>query len=193
MPKLSALALAVSAAAVVALTSAAVPASATPLATPSASGMSPNSSVITPSVISANEKTAFDFFVAKGLTKKQAAGIVGNFDQESGMDPTIKQYGGGPGRGIAQWSVGGRWDTTSGDNEVHYTNVVLGVSRYDLEGQLKFTWHELTDIGYGYSSLKATTTVNSATTVFESKFEICGDCNTAARESFANAAYNKYS
>ena len=41
----------------------------------------------------------------------QAAGIIGNLDQESGMDPTISQYDGGPGRGIAQWSTGGRWDT----------------------------------------------------------------------------------
>src|SRR5580658_5394526 len=59
-----------------------------------------------------NDKIAFDFFVGKGLSKDQAAGIVGNLDQESGMDPTIWQYGGGPGRGIAQWSAGGRWDTS---------------------------------------------------------------------------------
>lgn len=160
--------------------------------TPAAvSGMSHSPSVITPSVISANEKTAFDYFVGKGLTKKQAAGIVGNLDQESGMDPTIKQYGGGPGRGIAQWSVGGRWDTSS-INEVDYTNNTLGVSRYNLDGQLKFIWKEFTSEGYGFTALKATTTIDSATTTFESKYEICGDCNTAARESFANAAYNKY-
>lgn len=58
---------------------------------------------------------------------------MGNLDQESGMSPTIKQPG-GPGRGIAQWSVGGRWDTYNGDNEVHYTNKVLGVSRYNSPG-----------------------------------------------------------
>ena len=75
---------------------------------------------------------------------------------------------------------------------VHYTNVTLGVSRYNLTGQLKFIWHELTTEGFGYSSLKSTTTINGAVTVFESKYEICGDCNTAARESFASAAYNKY-
>ncbi len=59
----------------------------------------------------ASDQIAFDYFVGKGLTDVQAAGIVGNLDQESGMSPTIAQYGGGPGRGIAQWSVGGRWDT----------------------------------------------------------------------------------
>ena len=98
-------------------------------------------------------------------------------------------------RGIGQRQrlvTTGRWDTTSGDNEVHYTNVVLGVSRYNLDGQLKFTWHELTDIGYGYSALKNTTTVKEATDVFASKFEICGDCNNAAREQYASDAYNRY-
>lgn len=154
-------------------------------------GMSHTISAVNPNVISSNEKTAFDYFVSKGFTKKQAAGIVGNLDQESGMDPTIAQYGGGPGRGIAQWSVGGRWDTTS-INEVDYTNNTLGVSRYNLTGQLKFIWKELTSEGFGYSSLKATTTIDGATSVFASKYEICGDCNLAARESFANAAYNKY-
>src|ERR1700683_922620 len=53
-----------------------------------------------------NEKTAYDYFGAKGLTNFQAAGIVGNLDQESGVDPTIDQENGGPGRGIAQWSAG---------------------------------------------------------------------------------------
>ena len=60
--------------------------------------------------LSSNTHTAFNYFVAKGLTKRQSAGIVGNLLQESSMNPTIKQYGGGPGRGIAQWSGGGRWD-----------------------------------------------------------------------------------
>src|SRR4051812_26829508 len=61
----------------------------------------------------ANDKAAYDFFVAKGLTPFQAAGIVGNLDQESGVNPASVQFGGGPGRGIAQWSVGGRWDSSN--------------------------------------------------------------------------------
>ena len=65
-----------------------------------------------------NEKPAFDYFRLKGLTDIQSAGIVGNLDAESGLDPTIHQIGGGPGRGIAQWSAGARWDTTPGDNVV---------------------------------------------------------------------------
>src|SRR5215510_6834875 len=62
----------------------------------------------------ANDKTAYDYFVGKGLTNFQSAAVVGNLDQESGVNPTISQAGGGPGRGIAQWSTGGRWDTIRG-------------------------------------------------------------------------------
>src|ERR1017187_2975403 len=59
--------------------------------------------------LDANEQPAFDFFVGKGLTTFQAAGIVGNLVQESNVSPTSVQAG-GPGRGIAQWSTGGRWE-----------------------------------------------------------------------------------
>src|SRR5262245_39315323 len=105
----------------------------------------------------ANDKAAYDFFVAKGLTSFQAAGIVGNLDQESGVSPTSVQYGGGPGRGIAQWSVGGRWDT-SNPNVLHYAST-QGVSATSLNLQLNFIWYELTTVGYGYTQLKATTNV----------------------------------
>src|SRR4051812_32496253 len=76
------------------------------------------------SPIFGNDKTSFDYFVGKGLTPIQAAGIVGNLDQESGDSPTAVQSG-GPGRGVAQWSVGGRWDTSPGDNE----NAFVGASK----------------------------------------------------------------
>ena len=66
--------------------------------------------VATPLVAHAedNNQTAFDFFVGHGLTKEQSAGIVGNLMAESGdpINPRAVQPG-GPGRGIAQWSVGG--------------------------------------------------------------------------------------
>ncbi len=155
-------------------------------------GMSPNSTELVAGVNRTNEKIAFDFFVAKGLTKKEAAGIIGNLDQESLMDPRASQAG-GAGRGIAQWSVGGRWDTYNGDNEVDYTNGTLGVSRWNLNGQLKFIWYELTHFSYyGLSELKATTTIDGAVVVFQDKFEGCGTCNTAARKAYAHDAYNRY-
>src|SRR2546423_1252307 len=82
-----------------------------------------------------NEQTAFNYFVTKGLTKVQAAGIVGNLIQESGVSPTSVEFGGGPGRGIAQWSVGGRWNSSGADSVQSYA-ASHGGSRWDLTVQL---------------------------------------------------------
>jgi len=139
----------------------------------------------------ANDRAAFDFFINKGLTGVQAAGIVGNLDQESGVDPTIVQYGGGPGRGIAQWSVGGRWDTSAGDNVTSYASQ-QGESRLSLNLQLEFIWFELTHIGYGYSDLKAATNVTDATLAFMDKYEICGTCASSQRIQYAKDVLAAY-
>jgi len=138
----------------------------------------------------ANDKPAFDYFVGKGLTPFQAAGIVGNLDQESGVNPNSVQSG-GPGRGIAQWSVGGRWDTSAGDNAVAYAaQHNLGV--HTLQLQLDFIWFELTTHGYGFTQLKATTNVTDATVEFMTRFEICGTCVTTQRVNYAKAVLAAY-
>src|ERR1044071_2750325 len=103
---------------------------------------------------SPNDETAFEFFVGKGLTAVQAAGVVGNLDQESQMNPNASQPG-GPGRGIAQWSVGGRWDTSANDNVVAFARA-RGASPTSLVLQLEFVWYELeTFPGYGLAELRA--------------------------------------
>lgn len=135
----------------------------------------------------ANDKIAFDFFVGKGLTDDQAAGIVGNLDQESSMDPTISEFGGGPGRGIAQWSAGGRWDTTAGDNVKSFA-AQHGESIFSLTTQLNFIWFELTEIGFGFSELRAAKSVDAAEADFQSLYEICGTCDASNRIAHADAA-----
>jgi hypothetical protein len=141
--------------------------------------------------LSNNEQTAFNYFVAKGLTKVQAAGIVGNLIQESSVIPTAVEYGGGPGRGIAQWSVGGRWNTSYHDNVTWYASQ-HGANRWSLSTQLGFIWYELTNYGYGYSQLRAATTVSAATIAFENHYEICGNCQQASRISYANQVLAAY-
>ena len=138
----------------------------------------------------ANDKAAFDFFVGKGLTTFQAAGIVGNLDQESGVDPHSAQSG-GPGRGIAQWSVGGRWDSSAGDNATAYA-AQQGLSVHSLQLQLEFIWFELTTHGYGLPQLRATTNVTDATVAFMARYEICGTCVQTQRVSFAKAVLAAY-
>jgi MYXO-CTERM domain-containing protein len=132
----------------------------------------------------ANDVTACNYFVGKGLSNFQAAGIVGNLDQESGVSPTAVQSG-GPGRGIAQWSVGGRWDTDANDNAEWYATQ-QGQSVDALTLQLDFIWYELTTFsGYGLASLKASTNVTDATVDFETDFEGCGQCDQSTRISYA--------
>ncbi len=138
-----------------------------------------------------NEQPAFDYFRSKGLTGEQSAGIVGNLDVESGLDPTIAQSG-GPGRGIAQWSVGARWDTTPGDNVKSYA-AQQGKSAVSLQLQLDFIWFELTMFpGYGLTKLKATTTVSAATSSFATNYEGCGACSTATRIAYAQSALDRF-
>src|SRR5262249_29086221 len=134
--------------------------------------------------LSSAEHTAYNFFVAKGLTKAQAAGVVGNLIQESNVIATAVQYGGGPGPGIAPWSVGGRWGSSHNDNVTWYANG-HGASRWALGTQLDFIWYELTNIGYGYSQLRGSGSVTAATEAFQDRYEICGQCDSSARVRYA--------
>jgi hypothetical protein len=140
------------------------------------------------SALSANETAAFNFFVAKGLTDVQSAGVVGNLMQESSMNPGAVQFGGGPGRGIAQWSTGGRWDTSAGDNAAAFASQ-HGMALGALTTQLDFIWFELTTFsGYGLAQLRAANTVSAAVSAFQNKYEICGQCESQNRINFANQA-----
>lgn len=139
-----------------------------------------------------NARTAFNYFVAKGLTDVQAAGIVGNLMQESSVRPTAVEYGGGPGRGIAQWSIGGRWNKSPNDNVVAFA-AARGGNRWSLNTQLDFIWHELTTFpSYGLADLRAATTVPQAVAVFQNKFERCGACSQTKRLEYARQALADY-
>jgi len=139
----------------------------------------------------ANDKAAFDYFLGKGLASYQAAGIVGNLDQESGVDPTAVQSG-GPGRGIAQWSVGGRWDTDASDNATWYAGT-QGQSVQSLQLQLDFIWYELTTFsGYGLAALQQSANVTDATIAFQNDFEGCGTCDQSTRIAYAQNVLSTY-
>lgn len=142
--------------------------------------------------LTSNEKTAYEFFVAKGLKNFQSAAVVGNLMQESSVNPAVAQYGGGPGRGIAQWSVGGRWDHDGSDNVVWYANK-HGEGAKTLHLQLEFVWYELTTFsGYGLSSLKSSSNITSATVDFQDKFEGCGQCDEGNRVHYAKQVLAAY-
>lgn len=158
-----------------------------------------------------NIEQAFRYFMTKGLRAEQAAGILGNLRQESGVNPAsdnpAAQGGGGGwipgvdqgGGGIAQWE-GGRWSGSSG--LLAYTAGKGDFKQPKGDGknwkvlsiQLDFLWGELShefpkNKQPGLKELKETTTVEQATIVFEEKFERAGIPNMPRRIKFANEVF----
>lgn len=86
------------------------------------------------------QKEAFDYFVAKGYSPAAAAGIVGNFVQESRLNPMARNPGdgrdGSDSIGIAQWN-------SDRANRFKQFAMSSGRNPYDLRTQLDFVDHEL--------------------------------------------------
>jgi len=85
-----------------------------------------------------NAAKIYNFFRGKGLSHEATSAIIGNLQQESGLNPKSMQAGGaGRGRGIAQWEVGGRFE------DLEEFARKKGKPWDDLETQLEFLWEEL--------------------------------------------------
>lgn len=160
-------------------------------------GSSPVSCVCSAISGSNNAQIAFNYFTSKGLTVEQSAGIVGNFEVEApGVDPMADQPN-GPGRGIAQWSEGGRWDTL-----LKFASI-RNVDPLSLQTQLDFVWFELTgdptteglpgaNRRGAYDALIKTTTIVEAVNVFVTLYEGAGIPHTDRRIREAEKAFNAY-
>lgn len=133
-----------------------------------------------------NIQQAFNYFITKGFTPAQSAGIVGNLIQESGVNPLRDQMNNGPGRGIAQWTVNERWAVL-----LRYAE-----SRGDprsLALQLDFIMAELTGTYPStLTDLKATTDVKGAVDVFLTEYERAGVANEPARLAHAQEVLSIY-
>jgi hypothetical protein len=117
-------------------------------------------------------KYAMDFFTSRGFTNQAAAGIVGNLVAESGVNPKSEQYGGGRGRGIAQWTVDQRWQTYLKFAKNRELNPL------DLDAQLRFIIHEMpSQMGESAKTIKTMTDANAAAKLFMDKYERPGKPN----------------
>ena len=130
---------------------------------------------------SPNAALAFDFFVSKGLTDFQAAGVVGNLQQESQLNP--RNY---PPSATAEQAFGiAAWHT---DRWLKLRSFFSNLDPWAFDTQLEFVWHELqTDPSYGLAKLRASTTVEDATLAFQDNFEKCGDCRPNTRIGYAKS------
>jgi hypothetical protein len=139
-----------------------------------------------PPPLPASAVDTYNNLIGQGLTPAQASGVVGNFIQESNVNPNE------PGGGIAQW-IGGRWTAL-----VAYAQSV-GQPANSLTAQLGYLWTELNGPEKAsLTALKATTTPAAAATSFQNNFERCRPdapgligCNTPARIANANNVYSQ--
>lgn len=121
-----------------------------------------------------------------GLTPTAAVGIVANLKAESNLDPAIKQLSGGPGRGLAQWEKGGRYDTDP-INLVKFAKK-KGTDWSDLDTQIDFILHEMErhpEYKRVKDMLNKAGNVEDATLIFLKKYEKAGTPHTDKRLKYA--------
>ena len=146
--------------------------------------------------ISDTATAVWKFFTGKGYSNHATAGIMGNLQQESSMDPTKKQYGGGPGRGIAQWTVSeGRFkglEAHAKSKGKDWTDLQSQLEWIDMElaGKDSTTASKLKKFG-GLDGFKKATDYKWAVEAFEKSFERAGKPNYANRYKYAQNYYDK--
>ena len=127
-----------------------------------------------------------DKLVNGGLTKTAAIGVVANLKAESNLDPGIKQIGGGPGRGLAQWEKGGRYDTDP--INLNKFAAKKGTNWADLDTQIDFILYEMEkhpEYRKVKEQLNKTDSVEKATLIFLKKYEKAGTPHTDKRLKYA--------
>ena len=126
-----------------------------------------------------------------GLTREQAAGVVGNLAHESmgfmelqEMNPTVRGSRGG--YGYAQWTGPRR-------NEFENYTRERGLRPDSYQANYGFLAHELrTTEKRSLAALRETRTVEQATRVFENKFERAGIKHMSGRIAAANSVYSTF-
>jgi hypothetical protein len=116
-----------------------------------------------------------NFFRAKGLSAAQIAGILGNLQQESGINPNSA------GGGLAQWQ-GSRWTALNS-----YANK-MGGSVSSLAVQLGYLWSELhgSEAGAFQKFLSNSSTAGAAATSWSQYVERPGKPMLSNRVKYAN-------
>ena len=113
------------------------------------------------------KKKAYTFFVSKGYTPQQSAGIVANLIAESSLDTKIKGDNGNS-HGIAQWNKKGSPERHI-KFEKKYGKTILESS---FDEQLEYIDWELKNTETGaYKALQETNTASEAALIFSKKYE----------------------
>lgn len=147
------------------------------------------------------EEQVWFFFLSNGFTKEATAGIMGNMQGESEIDPTSIQYPSQAAAGICQWQYyskqSGRWLKLKKYAEKK------GKEWTDLQSQLEFllaemqgedstTVSKLKEYCGGYEEFKALTDVDKAAEIFLNSFERPRNRDATLRQKYAREIYEKY-
>ena len=136
----------------------------TPTPTPAPTGGGSVSGIASAPGERGTAQQAINFFMSKGLTRAQAAGIAGNLLHESNFNPSAVGDG-GTSFGIAQWHFG-RGDAMKAFCQNN------GYSTTSFKGQLEYLWHELNGSeSNALSKLRATSSPYDAGMAFCRYFE----------------------
>jgi hypothetical protein len=133
---------------------------------------------------SSNSGKLWNFYKGKGLSDGAVAGILGNLQQESGLDPTAVNKKSGA-FGIGQW-LGSRKKALfqyAKDN---------GMDVNSLDTQMQYMWKELSSGQYGDLSQMNGMTPEQAAIYFEKKFEKSGGSANDKRQGYAGGFFNQY-
>lgn len=124
-----------------------------------------------------NEQISWEFFIGKGYSDVQTAGILGNLKQEHGFNTSDEPSG----LGIAQW-LGARRE-----------RLIQRGNHLDLTSQLNFIIEELsTTESVADKLLRSSYSVEEATIKFQNLYERCGNCMQSQRIAYAIEIYNRY-
>jgi hypothetical protein len=146
--------------------------------------MIPTSQVQSSEPISNPAKHAYQFFINKGYTPAQAAGIVGNIKHESSFNTSIKGDN-GQAQGLVQWHPDRR-------NRVFSYLESRGLNPNDFNSQLEGIDYELnTSEQSALSKLKTARTPAEAARLFDKHYERSAGKTTGSREAYAEKLYNE--
>lgn len=132
---------------------------------------------------SGNQEKAFNYFIKMGLSKEQAAGIVGNLMVESFTDIQPNADNGGH-RGIAQWDKNDRWP-----------RLVSWANSKNKDPEKFETQLEYLAIEGGYLNSfknKKSKTAAEAAVEWERIFERSGGQAIEERKQYANSVLSRY-
>lgn len=130
--------------------------------------------------VSGNAQSVMSYLTANGFTPVAAAGITGNLQQESGINPA--QSGGG----LAQW-IGARWTAL-----VSFASG-KGLSPNSMQAQLEYLVNELhTQYPSTVTQLNAATTPAQAATIVSTQYERPSLPMLQNRIDYAQSAYAGY-